>query len=202
MRVIPATASIHGEPPAVLHGHGFSTSGYELAHFLALPDVGYRRSRGRLHGLALWLLKKAPSPASCIVFASAPATARAVFERLHRMADDGTAEMLLLTGRVRERDVEHMRKRILDPVHGMAASRDPASRGKRHLIVVATDMLEVGGAVHAGYRLILGSIAISPRAELGGLFAFDDFRNIDEARLKEFGRGLDWDVGVDLAITF
>ena len=46
---------IHGEPPAVLHGHGFSTSGYELARFLALPDVGYRRSRGRLHGLALWL---------------------------------------------------------------------------------------------------------------------------------------------------
>ena len=46
---------IHGEPPAVLHGHGFRTSGYELARFLALPDVGYQRSRGRLHGLALWL---------------------------------------------------------------------------------------------------------------------------------------------------
>ena len=46
---------IFGEPPAVLHGHGFSGSGYEIARYLALPDVGYRWSRGRIHGLALWL---------------------------------------------------------------------------------------------------------------------------------------------------
>ena len=46
---------MHGEPPAVLHGHGFSGTGYELARYLALPDVGYPRSRGRIHGLALWL---------------------------------------------------------------------------------------------------------------------------------------------------
>ena len=46
---------MHGEPPAVLHGHGFSSSGYELARFLALPDVGHPHSRGRIHGLALWL---------------------------------------------------------------------------------------------------------------------------------------------------
>ena len=46
---------IFGEPPAILHGHGFSASGYEIARYLALPDVGYRWSRGRIHGLALWL---------------------------------------------------------------------------------------------------------------------------------------------------
>ena len=46
---------IFGEPPAMLHGHGFSTSGYEIGRYLALPDVGYRWSRGRIHGLALWL---------------------------------------------------------------------------------------------------------------------------------------------------
>ena len=46
---------IFGEPPAILHGHGFSGSGYEIARYLALPDVGYRWSRGRIHGLALWL---------------------------------------------------------------------------------------------------------------------------------------------------
>ena len=46
---------IHGEPPAVLHGHGFIGTGYEVARYLALPDVGYRRSRGGIHGLALWL---------------------------------------------------------------------------------------------------------------------------------------------------
>ena len=46
---------MHGEPPAVLHGHGFKRSGYDLARYLALPDVGFPRSRGRIHGLALWL---------------------------------------------------------------------------------------------------------------------------------------------------
>ena len=46
---------IHGEPPAVLHGHGFGTKGYELARYLALPDVGFEWSRGRIHGLALWM---------------------------------------------------------------------------------------------------------------------------------------------------
>ena len=45
----------HGDPPPVLHGHGFVGHGYELARFLALPDVGYARSRGRIHGLALWM---------------------------------------------------------------------------------------------------------------------------------------------------
>ena len=47
--------SIHGEPPAILHGHGFGGNGYEIARYLALPDVGYQWSRGRIHGLALWM---------------------------------------------------------------------------------------------------------------------------------------------------
>ena len=46
---------MHGEPPAILHGHGCKGSGYDLARYLALPDVGYSHSRGRIHGLALWL---------------------------------------------------------------------------------------------------------------------------------------------------
>ena len=46
---------LYGEPPAVLHGHGFTRPGYDLARYLALPDAGYPHSRGRIHGLALWL---------------------------------------------------------------------------------------------------------------------------------------------------
>ena len=53
--VLSKHQEIHGEPPAVLHGHGFGDKGYEIARYLALPDVGYPRSRGRIHGLALWL---------------------------------------------------------------------------------------------------------------------------------------------------
>ena len=53
--VLAAYQQLFGEPPAVLHGHGFERRGYDLARFLALPDVGFPRSRGRIHGLALWL---------------------------------------------------------------------------------------------------------------------------------------------------
>ena len=53
--VLSRHQEIHGEPPPVLHGHGFRRRGFDLARYLALPDVGYPRSRGRIHGLALWL---------------------------------------------------------------------------------------------------------------------------------------------------
>ncbi len=46
---------LYGDPPGVLHGHGFSGSGYEIARYLALPDAGFAHSKGRIHGLALWL---------------------------------------------------------------------------------------------------------------------------------------------------
>ena len=71
---------LHGTPSAVLHGHGFNEKGYEIARYLALPDVGYERSRGRVHGLALWL------PPGC------EATA-------HRMARDAAVAIRRLTGR-------------------------------------------------------------------------------------------------------
>ena len=53
--VLSRHQAMHGEPPPVLHGHGFEGRGFDLARFLALPDVGFPRSRGRIHGLALWL---------------------------------------------------------------------------------------------------------------------------------------------------
>ncbi len=62
--VLSRYQELYGEPPALLHGHGFSGRGYELARYLALPDVGYPRSRGRIHGLALWL-PPGTDPAAC-----------------------------------------------------------------------------------------------------------------------------------------
>ena len=53
--VLSKFQAIHGTPPSILHGHGFAAKGYETARYLALPDVGYPRSRGRIHGLALWM---------------------------------------------------------------------------------------------------------------------------------------------------
>lgn len=46
---------LYGEPPGILHGHGFTGTGYEIARYLALPDTGYPHSKGRIYGLALWL---------------------------------------------------------------------------------------------------------------------------------------------------
>ena len=53
--VLSRHQTMHGEPPPVLHGHGYEGRGFDLARYLALPDVGFPRSRGRIHGLALWL---------------------------------------------------------------------------------------------------------------------------------------------------
>ncbi len=50
-----ATEGDPGDLPSVLVGHGFTGTGFHHAHWLALPDVGHRHARGRIHGLAIWL---------------------------------------------------------------------------------------------------------------------------------------------------
>ena len=100
---------------------------------------------------ALDLIRDASSPAACIVFANTPKTARATFKKVTRAAGGGRADVVLLTGQVREREAERIRARILDPVDGMAAKRDATVRRQHHLIVVATQTLEVGADVDAEY---------------------------------------------------
>ena len=101
------------------------------------------------------LLEKAAGAVTCIVFANSPATARAVYHELgngSRGKDrDHPRDILLLTGRTREREAERTRKRVLDRVGGMPASRDPDAQRDRHLIVVATQTLEVGADIDAEY---------------------------------------------------
>jgi len=87
-------------------------------------------------------------PSATVVFLNRPATARAVFEHMlgprgkHTPALDADVE--LLTGRIRDREGDAVRARLLDPVLGAPAGR-PVRRGRdRHLVVVATQTLEVG----------------------------------------------------------
>ena len=109
-------------------------------------DVGQR-----LAAAALDLIREAAAPAACVVFANTPGTARSAFARLRKLTMDRSAEVLLLTGRSREREAERTRAQILDPVDGMAATRNNASSRQRHLIVVATQTLEVGADIDAKY---------------------------------------------------
>lgn len=67
-----------------------------------------------------------------------------------------------------------------------------------------TDSSVVAGAsLHLGYRWIWDMVSIAPRASLGYLFGFDQFEDsITEKKLQDYGRGIDWDLGVELAIAF
>ena len=97
------------------------------------------------------LIGAAPAAAACVVFANTPKTAREALDRLRKQIAVEAAELLLLTGLSREREAERIRARILDPVDGMAATRDPKASRRRHLIVVATQTLEVGADIDAEY---------------------------------------------------
>ena len=108
----------------------------------------------RLTEAALALIREAPAPTACLVFANTPKTARETFERLSNSLPQ--AELLLLTGLVREREATRIRARILDPEHGMATARPVQILRRQHLIVVATQTLEVGADIDAEYLVTEG----------------------------------------------
>ncbi len=87
-------------------------------------------------------------PSAAVVFVNSPRTARAVFEDLRKAVASRSAaldaDLVLLTGRMREREANAVRSRLLDRVRGAPAGRDPDVVRSRHLIVVATQSLEVG----------------------------------------------------------
>ena len=140
-------------------------------------QVETRDASKAMAGTVRSLLAEADRPATCLAFANTPTGARAVFDRLRTLLAEDEADILLLTGRAREREAESTRARILDPVHGMAASRDPTGRRARHLIVVATQTLEVGADVDAELLVTetCGVRALTQR--LGRLNRLGRFRN-------------------------
>jgi CRISPR-associated endonuclease/helicase Cas3 len=85
---------------------------------------------------------------AAVVFANSPGAARSIYdELLRRSARRGTGagcDVLLLTGRIRDREAKAVRSRLMDPVIGVACGRDKTRPRERHLIVVATQTLEVG----------------------------------------------------------
>lgn len=90
---------------------------------------------------ALAALDQLPEPGAAVVFVNRPATARAVAAALN--AHGGDVDLVVLTGQLRDADAERVRARLLDPEHGCPAGTG-AARRLRHLVVVATQTLEVG----------------------------------------------------------
>ena len=118
-------------------------------------------------------------PSSCLVFANTPDNARKVFTRLRKQFPGSVAVTLLLTGRTREREAKRIQQRILDRVEGMAANREPGRSRGRHLIVVATQTLEVGADVDSDY---LVTEACGVRALTQRLGRLNRLGNHDHAR--------------------
>lgn len=95
---------------------------------------------------AVQMLSDATAPASCLVFANTPREARSVADKISKLASKQhlKTDVLVVTGRLRDREADAYRKRLLDPLTGAPSDRDRIRPRARHLIVVATQTLEVG----------------------------------------------------------
>lgn len=84
---------------------------------------------------------------ACVVFANTPRLARDTAEHLKSASRHPgyEVEVLLVTGRTRDREAERLRDRLLDPVEGVRAGHE--RHLERPLVVVATQTLEVGADV-------------------------------------------------------
>ena len=120
---------------------------------LELREGTARNIGKQLADATLELLEGTANPSTFLVFANMPATAREAFDALNKSGKKVKADVLLLTGRMREREAQRTRDKLLNPESGMSAGRDQAADRERHLIVVATQTLEVGADLDAEYLI-------------------------------------------------
>ena len=150
--VVSLTAT--GDPG---QGHRFELGADDEAHPLVRQRLDAKKrlhihetsgeTAKRLAEAALGLVRQAAAPTACLVFGNTPKTARRTFDYLCEAIPG--AQVLLLTGLAREREAAHVRARILDAEHGMATSRAVNAPRSHHLVVVATQTLEVGADIDA-----------------------------------------------------
>lgn len=86
---------------------------------------------------------RSAAPIAVLVFVNRPSTARDVASRLDRHA----ADVMVLTGQLREPDADVVRRQLLTPGTGLPAGH--LAQRERSLVVVATQTLEVGADLDA-----------------------------------------------------
>lgn len=128
------------------HAHPEIRKRLHAAKPTSLRSSTKRQLPADLARAAVDVLGPAYQSTTCLVFANTPATARAVFDQLKATGPED-ATYRLLTGRMREREASAGRRTVLDPVEGAPSGRDRALPRERHLVVVATQTLEVGADV-------------------------------------------------------
>ena len=93
---------------------------------------------------AIRLLSDADRLSSCVVFCNTPAVARDVFERIRSTKLGAESDCRLVTGRARQVEADILRDGLLSRTEGVPAIDGSPPQRERHLIVVATQTLEVG----------------------------------------------------------
>lgn len=100
---------------------------------------------------AIRLLSDAGGFASCVVFCNTPATARDAFELIGSTKLGTGSDCRLVTGRTRQVEADILRDRLLSPTDGVPAIDGSPAQRERHLVVVATQTLEVGADLDFEY---------------------------------------------------
>lgn len=138
--------------------------------------------------VTLSLIDEALEPTTCLVFANTPRTARSVHERIKK---SDKRDVVLLTGRTREREAGQIRQQVLDR---MGSNRHNNSTKERHLIVIATQTLEVGADIDSEYLVIeaCGVRALTQR--LGRLNRLGRYSNARAAYVHVSSSNGEWAV--------
>lgn len=95
---------------------------------------------------ALSRLVSSSEPVACVILANTPRRAREIWKEIERRKKDLTrgVDIVLATGRMRDREAEGARTRLLDESLGAPAGRDRSLPRPTDLIAIATQTLEVG----------------------------------------------------------